>query len=140
MGLIATLTCFVCLFVVRNSDSDDSLVHSHISKGNWHKLMPRVRFGSFTFMVGPVPIVVGVDGQLNGMAVVDRDISASVSMGAEMAAEGRFGVDWQKDQGWEKIADASWKFTYWEPAWDFGLDDEGERQKNLSSCFLESLC
>ena len=38
-----------------------------------------LRFGTFTFMVGPVPVVVGVGGQLNGMATVDRDIQASVS-------------------------------------------------------------
>ena len=74
---------------------------------------------------GPVPILVGVDGQLNAMATVDHDIKGSVSMGAEMEAAGRFGVDWQKGAGWQKISDASWNATYWEPEWDFGLDDDG---------------
>ena len=66
-----------------------------------------------------------VDGQLNAMATVDHDIKGSISMGAEMEAAGRFGVDWQKGAGWQKISDASWNATYWEPEWDFGLDDDG---------------
>ena len=50
--------------------------------GNWHAMTPRLDVGTFTFFVGPVPVVVSVAAQLNGMASVDRDVIATVSMGA----------------------------------------------------------
>ena len=58
-------------------------------------------------------------------ASVDRDIRATVSMGATMEADARFGVDWTDGNGWDKIAEANMEFTYWEPQWDFGIGEAG---------------
>jgi hypothetical protein len=44
---------------------------------------------------------------------------------AEIEANARFGVDWTNLNDWSKISEADWRYTYWEPSWDFGLDDIG---------------
>jgi hypothetical protein len=78
---------------------------------NWHELTPQVHIGTFTFNVGPVPVVISVGGMLNGMATIDHEIKASVAMGAEMRASVRYGVDWKSASGWEKVTETSIGYT-----------------------------
>lgn len=92
---------------------------------NWHNLVPRQRIHTFNFMVGPVPVRVGVGMELNGAADINKDITANVELGASITASARFGADWSKSNDWTVINEADWSYDYWEPEWDFGISGSG---------------
>ena len=94
--------------------------------GNWHTLVPRVRAGTFSFVVGYVPVTIDLGFEANAAAWADTAMGPDVSMsaGVETSAEARFGVHWSDASGWQRVQHADWNHSYWLPAWG-GRSDLG---------------
>lgn len=89
--------------------------------GNWHALVERVKMGSFSFVVGSVPVTIDFFGDLNAAAWATEDLGdISMSAGIEAHAEAHFGVDWTPADGWRKVQDTDWNHSYWLPKWSVG--------------------
>ncbi|AZI44841.1 hypothetical protein EHF33_18135 (plasmid) [Deinococcus psychrotolerans] len=76
-----------------------------------------------TYWIGPLPVVVRPEIVMTAGA--NGKISAKVDFSATHEFHARYGIKWDKGDGWNTISDRTQSFTYTKPKFSASLDAEG---------------